>query len=125
MTLPTVYRVLAGGCKTGTTERQKDANRRASQLRPATDASFAAIDLLNEVRPWVTMITRLRLDAALHRPLPRRRPGTVGRPPVVGKRLPSLKQRLASGPGDGPAPDTADPAATTQLIGGDCELPTS
>jgi hypothetical protein len=42
------------------------------------------------------MITRLRLDAALHRPLPPRRPGTVGRPPVVGKRLPSLKQRLAS-----------------------------
>jgi hypothetical protein len=60
------------------------------------DASFAAIDLLNEVRPWVTMITRLRLDAVLHRPLPPRRPGTVGRPPVVGKRLPSLKQRLAS-----------------------------
>ena len=37
----------------------------------------------------------------------------------------ALKQRLASGPGDGPAPETADPAATTQLIGGDCELPTS
>jgi hypothetical protein len=32
------------------------------------DASFAAIDLLNNVRPWVTMITRLRLDAALHKP---------------------------------------------------------
>ena len=60
------------------------------------DASFAAIDLLNEVRPWITMITRLRLDAALHKPLPPRRPGTVGRPPVIGKRLPSLKQRLAS-----------------------------
>lgn len=39
--------------------------------------------------------------------------------------LEALKQRLASGPGDGPAPDKADPAATTQLIGGDCELPTS
>ena len=29
------------------------------------DASFASIDLLNEVGPWLTMITRLRLDAAL------------------------------------------------------------
>jgi hypothetical protein len=42
------------------------------------------------------MITRLRLDAALHRPLPLRRRGTFGRPPVVGKRSPSLKQCLAS-----------------------------
>jgi hypothetical protein len=61
------------------------------------DTSFASIDLLNDVRPWLTMITRLRLDAALHKPPPRRLPGKVGRPPVVGKRLPSLKQRLASG----------------------------
>src|SRR5208283_2679707 len=58
------------------------------------DASFAAIDLLNDVRPWVTMITRLRLDAALHKPAPRRVPGKAGRPPVVGKRQPTLKQRL-------------------------------
>ena len=60
------------------------------------DASFAAIDLLNDVRPWVTMITRLRLDAALHKPAPRRVPGKVGRPPVVGKRQPTLKQRLVN-----------------------------
>jgi hypothetical protein len=60
------------------------------------DASFASIDLLNDVRPWVTMITRLRLDAALHKPPPRRVPGKPGRPPVVGKRLPTLKQRLAN-----------------------------
>jgi hypothetical protein len=59
------------------------------------DASFASIDLLNDVRPWLTMITRLRLDAALHQPAPRRLSGTIGRPPVVGKRLPTLKQRLA------------------------------
>ncbi len=37
----------------------------------------------------------------------------------------SLKTRLASGPGDGPAPDGVDPAAVSQLVGGDCELPTS
>ena len=60
------------------------------------DSSFASIDLLNDVRPWVTMITRLRLDAALHRPPPPRLPSKVGRPPVVGKRLPTLKQRLAN-----------------------------
>jgi hypothetical protein len=60
------------------------------------DASFAAIDLLNDVRPWITMITRLRLDAALHKPAPKRVPGKVGRPPVVGKRQPTLKQRLVN-----------------------------
>lgn len=60
------------------------------------DASFASIDLLNDVRPWLTMITRLRLDAALHKPSPQRLPGKVGRPAVVGKRLPTLKQRLAN-----------------------------
>jgi hypothetical protein len=60
------------------------------------DASFAAIDLLNNVRPWVTMITRLRLDAALHKPAPKRVPGKPGRPPVVGKRQPTLKQRLVN-----------------------------
>jgi hypothetical protein len=60
------------------------------------DASFAAIDLLNDVRPWVTMITRLRLDAALHKPAPKRVPGKIGRPPVVGKRQPTLKQRLVN-----------------------------
>jgi hypothetical protein len=42
------------------------------------------------------MITRLRRDAALHKPPPRRVPGKPGRPPVVGKRLPTLKQRLAN-----------------------------
>lgn len=60
------------------------------------DTSFAAIDLLNDVRPWLTMITRLRLDAALHKPAPKRTPGKVGRPPVVGKRQLTLKQRLVN-----------------------------
>jgi hypothetical protein len=59
------------------------------------DASFAAIDLLNDVRPWATMITRLRLDAALHDPPPQRPPGTLGRPRLAGQRLPTLTQRLA------------------------------
>jgi hypothetical protein len=41
------------------------------------------------------MITRLRLDAALYNPPPRRKPGTLGRPRVVGKRQPSLEKRFA------------------------------
>jgi TPR repeat protein len=36
-----------------------------------------------------------------------------------------IKARLDAGPGDGPAPAAVDPAAVSQLIGGDCELPTS
>jgi hypothetical protein len=59
------------------------------------DAAFASIELLDDVRPWVTMITRLRLDAALYNPPPRRKPGTLGRPRVVGKRQPSLEKRFA------------------------------
>lgn len=61
-----------------------------------TDSSFAAIELLEGVRRWVTMVTRLRLDAALHDPPPRRKPRQRGRPRVVGRRQPSLQQRLAN-----------------------------
>jgi hypothetical protein len=61
-----------------------------------SDSSFAAIELLNRVRRWVCMITRLRLDARLFDPPPRRRRGTIGRPRVIGKRQPTLTQRLAS-----------------------------
>jgi hypothetical protein len=61
-----------------------------------TDSSFAAIELLNAVRRRVCMITRLRLDARLFDPPPRRRRGTIGRPRVVGRRQPTLAQRLAS-----------------------------
>jgi hypothetical protein len=60
------------------------------------DSAFASIKLLDDVRPWVTMITRLRLDAALYNPPPRRKPGQRGRSRVVGKRQPSLKKRFAS-----------------------------
>jgi len=61
-----------------------------------TDSSFAAIELLNAVRRRICMITRLRLDARLFDPPPRRRRGTIGRPRVVGKRQPTLAQRLAN-----------------------------
>jgi hypothetical protein len=61
-----------------------------------TDASFAAIGLLNAVRWRLCMITRLRLDARLFDPPPRRRPGTIGRPRAIGKRQPTLAQRLVN-----------------------------
>jgi hypothetical protein len=59
-----------------------------------TDASFAAIGLLNALRCRLCMITRLRLDARLFDPPPRRRAGTIGRPRAIGKRQPTLAQRL-------------------------------
>ncbi len=60
------------------------------------DSSYAAIDLLNAVRHRLCVIARLRLDARLFDPPPRRRSGTAGRPRVVGRRLPSLAERLKS-----------------------------
>lgn len=60
------------------------------------DASFAALDLLAAVRHRLTMITRLRLDAALYNPPPRRRPGQRGRSRLLGTRQPTLKQRLTN-----------------------------
>lgn len=58
------------------------------------DSSFAAIDLLAAASEQATMITRLRLDAALYEPAPARCPGQVGRPRKKGVRLPSLSDVL-------------------------------
>ncbi|MDQ3258479.1 MAG: transposase [Acidobacteriota bacterium] len=60
------------------------------------DSSFAAIELLDAVREAVTLVTRLRLDAALYTPAPDRQPGLRGRPRKKGARLPTLKAVLAS-----------------------------
>ena len=63
------------------------------------DGGFAALDLLarltRRLRP-VICITRLRLDARLFDPAPRRSRRTKGRPRLVGKRLPSLQQILTN-----------------------------
>jgi hypothetical protein len=59
------------------------------------DSSFSAIELLRDVGQHLCMISRLRLDAGLYEPAPRRPPGTRGRPRVKGARLPSLLERLA------------------------------
>jgi hypothetical protein len=61
------------------------------------DSSFAAILLLERLRRLpnpICMVTRLRLDAALYKPAPPRRPGKPGRPRVKGARLPTLEHIL-------------------------------
>ena len=60
------------------------------------DNSFSVLNLLASVRRDVTMVTRLRLDAALYEPTPVRVPGTRGRPRLVGDPLPRLQQVLAA-----------------------------
>jgi len=58
------------------------------------DSSFAALDLIAAVRRHVCLVTRLRLDASLFEPAPKRRAGQNGRPPKKGRRLPKLSMRL-------------------------------
>ena len=61
------------------------------------DSSFAAIELLDKVSrlPGASLVTRLRMDAALYDPAPVRKPGTHGRPRLKGKRRPTLQQVLS------------------------------
>ncbi len=61
------------------------------------DSSFAAIELLASVCDQATVITRLRLDAALYDPAPLRLPGQVGRTPKKGRKVPKLEARLHDG----------------------------
>jgi DDE superfamily endonuclease len=63
----------------------------------ATDSSLAALELLDKVAtlPRASVITRLRLDAALYDPPPPRKPRTKGRPRLKGKRRSTLEAVLA------------------------------
>jgi len=57
------------------------------------DSTYAALEFLAACRSWhkpVTVVTRLRLDAALYDPAPPRRPHQTGRPRVKGPRQPTL-----------------------------------
>jgi hypothetical protein len=61
------------------------------------DSTYAVLELLAcvaGIRQPVTVITRLRLDAALYDPAPERKAGTKGRPRVKGARQPTLEKRL-------------------------------
>ena len=64
----------------------------------AADSSYAALELLGAaaalVEP-VTIVTRLRLDAALYDPAPPRQKGQKGAPRKKGARQPTLAARLA------------------------------
>ncbi len=55
------------------------------------DSSFSSLLFLSALqRRRLTVITRLRLDAALYDPAPPRAPGTTGRPRKAGQRLATL-----------------------------------
>ena len=61
------------------------------------DGGYAALDILHSCQSLpnpVTMITRMRLDAALYAPAPPRQPGQMGRPRLKGPRLPKLRELL-------------------------------
>jgi hypothetical protein len=60
------------------------------------DSSYAVIELLKQVSdiPGLSLLTRLRLAAALYDSAPPRRPGQNGRPRKKGARRPTLQQVL-------------------------------
>jgi len=58
------------------------------------DSAFAALGFLGTTRQHATVITRLRLDAALYAPAPERLPGQCGRPRLKGERLAALSAVL-------------------------------
>ncbi len=75
----------------------------ARSLVLVADSSYAVLVLLDRcvrLANPVTVVTRLRLDAALYEPAPPRAPKQNGRPRVKGKRLPTL-QRVLGDPATG------------------------
>jgi DDE superfamily endonuclease len=59
------------------------------------DTAYSVLELgLHAKAQQVTLITTGRLDAVLHEPPPQRTQHTIGRPRVVGKRLPALEKVL-------------------------------
>ena len=54
------------------------------------DSGLSALELIAAVRQHVCLITRLRLDARLFEPAPKRKNGQMGRPALKGKRRPKL-----------------------------------
>lgn len=78
------------------------------------DSTYAVLALLADaarLRQPVTVVTRLRLDAALYDSAPPREPGTRGRPRLKGERQPTLATRLLD-------PDTTWETLTVPWYGG-------
>jgi DDE superfamily endonuclease len=64
-------------------------------LKLLGDQAYSIRELgLHCTHQQVTLIAPFRRDSVLHQPVPRRDPHTVGRPRVVGSRLPSLQHVL-------------------------------
>jgi len=55
------------------------------------DSSFAVLELLTAVKDQVTMVSRIRLDAAMYKCAAAKKPGQMGRPRKKGIRLPTLQ----------------------------------
>ena len=71
---------------------------RGRTLVVVADSGYAALELLawcQRLAKPVTLITRLRLDAALYAPAPARAARQKGRPALKGPRLPTLARQLA------------------------------
>src|SRR3990170_3634331 len=84
------------------------------RLVVVADSTYAVLALLahcSHLAKPVTMITRLRLDAALYDSAPTRAPGTKGRPRLKDPRQPTLAQRLRS-------PETVWQLLTVRWYGG-------
>ena len=82
------------------------------------DSTYAVLELVAAcagLAEPVTVVTRLRLDAALYDPAPARQPGTRGAPRKKGDRQPSLAQRLVD-------PVTRWEAVTVRWYAGEARL---
>jgi hypothetical protein len=66
------------------------------ELVVVADSTYAVLELLKQVSetPAVSLISRLRLDAALYDPAPARAPRQHGRPRKKGARRPTLQHVL-------------------------------
>jgi DDE superfamily endonuclease len=76
-------------------ERQLVTLAPAASTGVVADSSFAVIlwlFQLSQLPGQICLLVRLRLDAALYEPAPKRRRGQRGRTRVKGKRLPTLEQ---------------------------------
>ena len=60
------------------------------------DSTYAGQSVLADLPENCDLTSRLNLDARLHEALPRRKPGTNGRPRKRGEQLPSPRQMLTS-----------------------------
>lgn len=62
------------------------------RIRVVADGAFASREVVAALDESTCLISRVRRDAALHAPLPKRRRRRPGRPPTRGRRLPTPEQ---------------------------------